>query len=149
MNDAGPRLLCRDVLFLTLHSLAFGELCRLKENSMAEQVIGVDSVKMVVRFQPVRLGGQYCGEEAWLGWANEHFVALLVRISGRGLPRTRHGWFLEAGFGPCRGEGMFFPSLSAAEDWIRDKIPAGWPGTTTGKQAPKQERVGRKPETIF
>src|SRR5687768_17591099 len=115
---------------------------------MSEHLIRIAGMTIVVRFQPVRLGGQYSGEDAWLGWANEHLVALLVRISGRGLPRTRHGWFLEAGFGPCRGEGMFFSSLSAAEDWIRDKIPAGWPGTMTGKQAPNQERVTRKPPTV-
>jgi hypothetical protein len=83
---------------------------------MPEHVITLDSVKVVVRFQPVRLGGLYGGEDAWLGWANDHLVALMVRISGRGLPRARHGWFLEAGFGPCRGEGVFFPTLPAADD---------------------------------
>jgi DNA-binding CsgD family transcriptional regulator len=43
----------------------------------------------VIRFQAIQLGGQYGGEDAWLGWANEHLVALLVRLSGPDLPRKR------------------------------------------------------------
>src|SRR4051794_36476412 len=69
-------------------------------------------VSTVVRFQPIRLGSPSGGEDAWLGWANHHLVALLVRIQGTGIPRRRHGWFLEAGYGPCRREGLLFPTLN-------------------------------------
>jgi hypothetical protein len=91
--------------------------------------IEFEPFSLVIRFQAIQLGGQYGGEDAWLGWANEHLVALLVRLSGPDLPRRRHGWFLEAGYGPCRGEGLFFPTLKAVESWIREAIPPGWPET--------------------
>ena len=81
---------------------------------------------ILVRFQPIRLGSPSGGEDAWLGWVDDHLVALFVRVQGTGVPRRRHGWFLEAGYGPCRREGLHFPSLNAAEGWIREQIRSGW-----------------------
>src|SRR5829696_9123250 len=80
-----------------------------------------------VRFEPILLAGQYESETAQLALANEHLVAVLVRVDSDDLPRERHGWCLEIGFGPCRAEGVLFPTLAEAEAWIRGRIPRIWP----------------------
>jgi hypothetical protein len=53
-------------------------------------------------------------------------MAVLIRAEGEDQPPGAHTWYLETGFGPCRGEGALFPTLAAVETWIRDQIPAGW-----------------------
>jgi len=80
-----------------------------------------------IAFEPDWLAGQYDGEAAQLAHVDDHLVAVLVRVEGEDQPPGSHAWFLEIGFGPCRGEGTLFPTLSAAETWIRDRVPAGWP----------------------
>jgi hypothetical protein len=89
-------------------------------------------VPLTICFQPIRLGNHCDGEDALLGLVDDHLVAILVRVADDELPADRQGWFLEAGFGPCRGEGLLFPELKAGETWIRQQIPANWPaGETT------------------
>jgi len=91
-----------------------------------------------VRFAPIRLAGQYESETAQLALANQHLVAVLVRIASDDLPLERQGWCLEIGFGPCRAEGRWFPTLSSAEAWIRSQIPAKWP--SPGQRSPSPGR---------
>lgn len=88
------------------------------------------TVPLTIRFQPVRLGGRYDGEEACLGLANDHLVTVLVPVSGEEVPSERQGWFLEVGFGPCYGEGLLFATLEAAETWMRSQIPSSWAAAT-------------------
>src|SRR5215204_313012 len=76
-----------------------------------------------VRFEPVRIGGQYDGEDAWLGVVKSHIVMILVRVADEEIPVESQGWFMEIGFGPCRGEGRIFPTLDAAAKWIGRHIP--------------------------
>ena len=35
---------------------------------------------------------------------------------------TDHGWFMQAGFGPCDHEAMFFETLSSAADWVQERF---------------------------
>ena len=89
-------------------------------------------MSLAIRFQPIRLAGHCGGEDALLGLVNDHLMAVLVRVADDGLPADQQGWYLEAGFGPCRGEGLLFPVLTAGEAWIRQQVPADWPaGETT------------------
>jgi len=76
----------------------------------------------------IQLGGQYTGEDAWLGRVNGHVVALFVRVDGSDVPPEIQGWFLEIGFGPCRGEGLLFPTREAAAGWIMGKAADSWLG---------------------
>jgi hypothetical protein len=89
-----------------------------------------------ITFKPVWLAAKYDGEEAQLTFVDEHLMAVWVRVEGEGQPLGSHAWFLEIGFGPCRGEGVLFPTLSAVEAWIRDQVPAGWPATHRGSPPP-------------
>jgi hypothetical protein len=82
-----------------------------------------------VTFEPVWLAGQHDGEEAQLAFVDMHLVAVLVRAECEDQPIGSECWFLEIGFGPCRGEGILFPTLSAVEVWIRDRVSASWPAT--------------------
>ena len=91
-----------------------------------------DPITQHVTFESVWLAGQYDGEEAQLAYVDEHLVAVLVRAEGEDQPPGSQAWFFEIGFGPCRAEGTLFPTLSAVEAWIRDRVPAGWPATPHG-----------------
>ena len=89
-----------------------------------------------IRFQQIRLGTE--GEDAWLGVADEHVLTVLVRIDGEEIPAADRGWFLQTGFGPCDQEGVFFPSLGAAESWMRDRVLAnGLPAAAQGEHKPE------------
>jgi len=74
-----------------------------------------------VTFQRIRLAGQYAPEEAQLAFFDGNLVAVLVCIDDKDVPPERHGWCLEIGFGPCRGEGILLPTLEFVEAWIRDR----------------------------
>src|SRR3954447_25200283 len=100
-----------------------------------------------VTFEPVWLAGQYDGEEAQLACVDEHLVAVLIRVEGEDQPPRSHAWFLEIGFGPCRGEGTLFPTLSSAEAWIRDRVPAGWPATHC-KAPPARSALSEQDERL-
>src|SRR5213080_1298569 len=82
-----------------------------------------------VSLEPVWLAGQYDGEAAQLAYVDNHLMAVLIRVAGEDQPPGSHAWYLENGFGPCRGEGTLFPTLAAVETWIRDHVPAGWLAT--------------------
>src|SRR6476469_10070618 len=90
---------------------------------------------IAVRFEPVSLAGQYEAEKACLVFASDHLVAVLVRLDAGDLVAERHGWCLEIGFGPCRGEGILFPDLESAESWIRAQVPTGWPSPPPGERS--------------
>lgn len=82
---------------------------------------GSDGGDMPVRvsFEVVRAATLAGAEDARLVWAQERLVALLVP--------AEVGWFLEIGLGPCEGEGVLFPTIAAAEHWVRERIPSCWP----------------------
>ena len=82
-----------------------------------------------VSLEPVWLAGQYDGEAAQLAYVDNHLMAVLIRAEGEDQPPGSHTWYLETGYGPCRGEGTLFPTLAAVETWIRDQAPAGWLAT--------------------
>lgn len=92
--------------------------------SMREEVDAetLMSMSLTIRFQPIRLGDACSAEDALLGLANDHLVAVLVRVADHELPADRQGWFLETGFGSCSREGLLFPTLKAAESWIYQQI---------------------------
>ena len=83
-------------------------------------------MSVVIRFQPVRLGSDPTGEEALLGFADDLLIAVLVRVA--------EGWFVEAGFGPCFGEGRVFVTLRAAEAWLREQVSERW--ATSASRSP-------------
>ena len=78
---------------------------------------------LVIRFEPIRVGSNCNGEEAYLGLANEQLVTVLVRLPNEDDPSVQDSWYLETGFGPCDREGLIFSTLSAAEAWIRRCMP--------------------------
>ncbi len=82
---------------------------------------------VVIRFQPVRLGSDPTGEEALLGFADDLLIAVLVCVA--------EGWLVEAGFGPCFGEGRVFPTLRAAETWLREQVSESWATSASAKPA--------------
>ena len=84
-------------------------------------------MSVVIRFQPVRLGSDPTGEEALLGFADDLLIAVLVCVA--------EGWLIEAGFGPCFGEGRVFPTLGAAEAWLREQISESWATSASAKSA--------------
>lgn len=89
-----------------------------------------------VRFEPIRLGGNYVGEEACLGLIRSHVVTILVRVEDETLPCESQGWFLEIGFGPCRGEGRLFQTLDAAARWMISQLPPNWPEEVGAQSLP-------------
>jgi hypothetical protein len=72
-----------------------------------------------VRFDAIKAATVEVGEEAQLVWVNELLAGLLLPAEG--------GWFLQMGLGPWDGEGALFPSLAAAEGWVRKYVPKNWP----------------------
>ena len=85
---------------------------------------------VLVRFEPIRLSAHDGGEEACLVLANDHLVAVLVRLVGEEGEPAQNGWFLETGFDPCNREGLIFSSLDAVEGWLRAQIPERWAEAT-------------------
>lgn len=65
-----------------------------------------------VSFTEVCAATRQASEEARLVFADQCLAAVL-------LP-TERGWFMQAGFGPCEHEAMFFDTLSSAADWVRE-----------------------------
>src|SRR5215208_403572 len=92
-----------------------------------------------IAFSPTQLGGQYNAEDAWLGRVNGRLVAILVRVVGSEIPLELQGWFLEIGFGPCRGEALMFPTLEAAAVWMSGKVADSWPSEELG---PNSDELG-------
>jgi hypothetical protein len=72
-----------------------------------------------VKFNPIKAATLQSGEDAQLVWVNQLLAGLLVP--------AEEGWFLQIGFGPWEGEGTVFPSLAAAEAWVRKYLPENWP----------------------
>lgn len=91
-------------------------------------------VPLTIRFEHIRLATPEGGEEARIGLANDHLVAVLVPLADERFPQGR-GWYLETGFGPCQMEGLLFPTLDSAETWIRQQIPETW-APAAGTEAP-------------
>jgi hypothetical protein len=79
-----------------------------------------------VKFQPAWVAGGCDCEQARVVCVNGCLVAILLRVADPDLPRDRRGWYLELGFGPCRGEGVLFRNLQAAEAWVRARLPPDW-----------------------
>src|SRR4051812_22049122 len=97
-----------------------------------------------VLLDPIQLGGQYAAEDACVGRIDGHVVAVLLRVGGADVPRDAQGWFLEIGFGPCRGEGLMFPTLEAAARWMTGKAAESWLAreSRSDEMAAKLRRVG-------
>ena len=79
-----------------------------------------------VRFESIRLVGQRTAEAGQLALVDDCVVAVLVRVEDENLAEDQQGWCLEAGFGPCRGDGTLFTTLDLAEAWIDSRMPPGW-----------------------
>ena len=69
-----------------------------------------------VSFTKVCAATRQASEDARLVFADQCLAAVL-------LP-TERGWFMQAGFGPCDHEVMFFDTLSSAADWVRTRFAA-------------------------
>jgi hypothetical protein len=69
-----------------------------------------------VSFTEVCAATRQASENAHLVFADRCLAAVL-------LP-AEEGWFMQAGFGPCEQEAMFFDTLSSAADWVRDCFAA-------------------------
>ena len=102
-------------------------------------------MSVTVKFQPAWVAGASDGEEARLACANGCLVAVLLRVADPALPRDRRGWYLEAGFGPCHGEGVLFRSLRAAEAWVRGRLPPDWSAHCAVGKVPTGRRLRRAP----
>jgi hypothetical protein len=72
-----------------------------------------------ITFQAISAATKRDGEPGHLVWVRDRLVALLLR--------AEDGWFLQHGLGPLDQEGILFVSIDAAEDWVRDHLPEGWP----------------------
>lgn len=75
-----------------------------------------------VNFTEVQAATQSAAEEAYLIFANQQLVALL-------LP-AQEGWYLQIGFGPCEREGLIFDTLNAAASWVRECFSKDRSGTS-------------------
>jgi hypothetical protein len=71
-----------------------------------------------VTFQSINAATDDSVEDAHLVWADGCLIAFL-------LPATE-GWFMQLGLGPCEGEGRLFPTISAAETWVRAQFSESW-----------------------
>ena len=75
----------------------------------------LDAQKSVeVSFTEVCAATRQASEDAHLVFADQCLAAVL-------LP-TEQGWFMQAGFGPCDHEAMFFDTLSSAADWVQERF---------------------------
>ena len=75
-------------------------------------------------FESVSAATRHATEQAQLVWADGHLIAVLAPAQD-GL---QTGWFLLLGLGPCDVEGLYFPTLDAAQLWVEKQIPQGWGG---------------------
>jgi hypothetical protein len=81
----------------------------------AERESRLDAQKSVeVSFTEVCAATRQASEDAHLVFADQCLAAVL-------LP-TEDGWFMQAGFGPCDHEAMFFDTLSSAADWVQERF---------------------------
>ena len=69
---------------------------------------------VAVSFMEVCAATRGAPEDAHLVFADQCLAAVL-------LP-TEQGWFMQAGFGPCNHEDMFFNTLSSAADWVQERF---------------------------
>jgi hypothetical protein len=67
-----------------------------------------------VSFSEVCAATRQGSEGAHLVYADQCLAAVL-------LP-AEEGWFMQAGFGPCDHEAMFFDTLSLAADWVQERF---------------------------
>ena len=67
-----------------------------------------------VSFTEVCAATRQASEEANLVFADQCLAAVLVP--------TDQGWFMQAGFGPCDQEAIFFDTLSSAADWVQERF---------------------------
>ena len=67
-----------------------------------------------VSFTEVCAATRQASEDAHLVFADRCLAAVL-------LP-TDQGWFMQAGFGPCDHEAIFFDTLSSAADWVQERF---------------------------
>ncbi|MGH1587850.1 hypothetical protein ACRBEV_05210 [Methylobacterium phyllosphaerae] len=67
-----------------------------------------------VSFTEVCAATRQASEDGHLVFADQCLAAVL-------LP-AEQGWFMQAGFGPCDHEAIFFDTLSAAADWVQDRF---------------------------
>lgn len=79
-----------------------------------------------VSFTAVYAAARQTSEDAHLVYADRCLAAVL-------LP-AEQGWFMQAGFGPCDHEAMFFDTLSAAADWVSACFAAV--SSASGKKGP-------------
>ena len=78
---------------------------------------------MTLTFQAVQVANGH-DEEGRLAFAEGRLIAVLVQLSGLHEEQGVAGqWFLETGYGRgLAGEHPTFPNLSAAEEWIQQRL---------------------------
>jgi hypothetical protein len=82
-------------------------------------------VPMQVRFQKIAVASHDdVFEDPTLIWADERLLALLVP--------AKEGWFLHVRFGQSQREGLLFPTLDAADTWVRDQTQMERRGCSPG-----------------
>ncbi|MGH1574910.1 hypothetical protein ACRAWG_35065 [Methylobacterium sp. P31] len=69
-----------------------------------------------VSFTQVCAATRQASEDGRLVFADQCLAAVL-------LP-AEQGWFVQAGFGPCDHEAMFFDTLASVADWVRECFTA-------------------------
>ena len=69
-----------------------------------------------VSFTEVCAATRQASEDGRLVFADRRLAAVLMP--------TERGWFMQAGFGPCDHEAMFFDNLHAAAEWVRECFAA-------------------------
>ncbi len=79
-------------------------------------------------FESVSAATRHASEPAQLVWADDHLMAVLAPAEHG----SEAGWFLLLGLGPCDIEGLYFPSLDAAQHWVEEQIPQGWGAEPAG-----------------
>jgi CheY-like chemotaxis protein len=100
-----------------------------------------------VTFDPIYLATRRGDEDALLVLAGERLAAILVRISPEDNEAGETGWWLESGFGPCQMEGLVFPTLMAAEAWVRERLQQGWGDDWASASRPNPSVRRGQPQT--
>jgi hypothetical protein len=81
----------------------------------------------IFELRPCLVATREGSETARLCFKDDVLLAILVPAGSAAHPR----WFLQAGFGPCAGEGLIFDTLEEARAWLEESTSVGVPKPAT------------------
>jgi hypothetical protein len=84
-------------------------------------------MKQRIDFQTCKIASPTGAEDGRLARVGETIVAMLVRLAHAEGPGE---WYLVLGFGPWEQEGLLFPTLQHAAEWIEQNLPQQWEAST-------------------